>query len=296
MNKLGYCCINTTLRRNKIYTSRSLIRRTFDINKASELAIKNCQDLLTILKWNLKNNIYVFRISSDLFPRITDKICGYNLNELSTFKEIEASLSAAGKFAYDNNMILSCHPGPYTVLGSVREDVVQNSIKEIKFHSLIGDMLRLNAPNLQFHINFHIGNKFSFESGDRFCKNFELLPENIQKYIIIENDDKRSCWSLLKLYENIHKKIGVPLTFDYHHSKFSREDDITDYEEFLLSKKTWSNDVFQETHFSSSENNTPKHSDYILDEIPKWMINDDRIYILLEAKAKELAVMKYCSC
>jgi UV DNA damage endonuclease len=266
------------------------------MDKASELALNNCQDLIKILKWNLENNIYVFRISSDLFPRITDKFCGYKLDQLSTFNEIQNTLSEAGKFAYDNKMILSCHPGPYTVLGSQDDEVVKNSIKEIEYHALIGDMLKIYAPDLQFYINFHIGNKFSVESGDRFCKNFESLPYSIQEMIIIENDDKKSCWSISKLYENIHKKIGIPLTFDYHHSKFSREDDITDYEEFLLAKQTWGRDVYQETHFSSSENNNPKHSDYILDEIPEWMINDDKIYILLEAKAKELAVLKYCSC
>jgi len=49
----------------------------------------------------------------------------------------------------------------------------------------------------------------------------------------------------------------------------------------------------QEVHYSSSDNDNPKHSDYILEEIPEWLINDPDIYILLEAKEKELAVMDY---
>ncbi len=294
MDKLGYCCINQTLRKNNIYTSRSLIRRTFNMDKASELALQNCQDLITILKWNIEHNIKVFRIGSDIFPRITDKLCGYDFKTLKHSSEIKRLLSEAGKTAYDNNIILSCHPGPYTVLGSKNPEVANNSIKEIMFHSLIGQMLTSDAPNLQFHINFHVGNRFDIESADNFCDNFKRLPVDVQKMVIIENDDKASCWSITKLYKYIYSYIGIPLTFDYHHSKFSRETDISPLDEFKLAKKTWGGrNVLQEVHYSSSENDTPKHSDYILDKIPEWLTNDPDIYILLEAKEKELAVLDY---
>jgi UV DNA damage endonuclease len=293
MDKLGYCCINQTLRKNDIYTSRSLIRRTFSMHKASELALQNCKDLLTILEWNNDNNINVFRIGSDLFPRITDKVCGYELEQLDSINQIETLLAQAGKFAYDNNIIVSCHPGPYTVLGSDNPEVVKGSIREIMYHTFIGNMLRKDAPNLQFHVNFHVGNKFSVESGDRFCKNFDLLPEEAQKMIIIENDDKANCWSVSHLYDHIYKNTGIPITFDCHHSKFSRSEYISALEEFYIAKQTWSKNVLQEVHYSSSDNDNPKHSDYILEEIPEWLINDPDIYILLEAKEKELAVMDY---
>ena len=294
MDNLGYCCINQTLRKKNVYTGRSLIRRTFTIEKASQLALQNCIDLLSIVQWNIDNNINVFRISSDLFPRITDNINRYNFNQLSTEKQICSVLAQVGKLAYDNNIILSCHPGPYTVLGSDKDNVINNSIDEINMHVLIGKLLRSDAPKLQFHINFHVGNKFSPESGERFCANFHKLDDYAKSMITIENDDKANCWSINKLYNHIHRRIGVPLTFDYHHSQFSREPELSHHDEFMLAKITWENrGCLQEVHYSSSENNTPKHSDYILETIPDWLTNDPDIYIHLEAKQKELAVLKY---
>ena len=294
MDNLGYCCLNQTLRADKIYTDRKLIRRTFTMEKAADLALQNCKDLLTILKWNAKHNIKVFRITSNLFPRMTDPQQGYRFTELATHKECEKALNEAGKFAFDNQMILSSHPGPYTVLSSPRDSVVERSTQDIVCHYELGEMLKADAPDLQFHINFHIGTKFDQANGDRFCKSFDALPEKVKSAIIIENDDKASCWSILKLYDHIYSRVGTPLTFDYHHSKFSREPDIPVDYEFAIAKRTWiDRNCKQETHYSSSDNNTPKHSDYVLETIPDWMTKDDSIYIHLEVKAKELALIKY---
>ena len=48
-----------------------MIKKTFiekGIAYASELALKNVWDLLTIVDWNLAHGFGLFRISSDLFP------------------------------------------------------------------------------------------------------------------------------------------------------------------------------------------------------------------------------------
>ena len=80
--RLGYACINTYLRRRHIFTSRTARQET--INKmnrefrssgmkfAQELLKKNLQDLLTILQWNEKNRIRLFRVSSEIAPHITN--------------------------------------------------------------------------------------------------------------------------------------------------------------------------------------------------------------------------------
>ena len=70
MNQLGYACINMNLSNHKpkITTNRSMIKRTFTekgLPYASELALQNCKDLLTILKWNIDNvlNSFVCRLT-----------------------------------------------------------------------------------------------------------------------------------------------------------------------------------------------------------------------------------------
>ena len=74
--RYGYCCINLSINEGKkdserIYTNRSLTKKTFlegGLKKASELALKNVQDLEHIIEWNRDNGIMMFRMSSDLFP------------------------------------------------------------------------------------------------------------------------------------------------------------------------------------------------------------------------------------
>ena len=73
-NELGYACINMGFsslpKSQRITTNRSMIKRTFqdrDI-KYARLTLQNLRDLHTILEWNLENDIYFYRLSSDIIP------------------------------------------------------------------------------------------------------------------------------------------------------------------------------------------------------------------------------------
>ena len=68
---VGYCCINNTLNKRGITTGRAMRKATFEakgLKYASELALANANDLLTILKWNADNGVKVFRMGSGIFP------------------------------------------------------------------------------------------------------------------------------------------------------------------------------------------------------------------------------------
>ena len=117
--RIGYPCINLTLSRNnpKVLTNRSMIKKTFiskGLGYVSELALANCQDLIKILKWNVKHNIRLFRLSSEIFPWSSE----YKLHQLPDFNKIKSLLIKAGSFANTNNLRLTSHPGPFNVLAS----------------------------------------------------------------------------------------------------------------------------------------------------------------------------------
>jgi UV DNA damage endonuclease len=104
-------------------------------------------------------------------------------------------------------------------------------------------------------------------------------------------------WSTKMLYDYFHKEIGIPITFDYHHHKF-HPDELTEKEALELARSTWPDNVRQCCHYSESrarEKQDPKiraqaHSDYIRDEINTYGMDLD---IVIEAKAKELALLEY---
>ena len=128
---------------------------------------------------------------------------------------------------------------------------------------------------------------------DRFCKNFERLPESVQTRLTVENDDKASMYSVKDLYEGIHKRIGIPIAFDYHHYKFNTGGQ-TEQEALEMALSTWG-DITPVVHYSESrskehldESIRPQaHSD-LIQELPNTYGNE--VDIMVEAKHKELAI------
>lgn len=294
--KLGYCCINLSLNQNskiKVSTNRSLIKRTFSMEKASELARQNVKDLKTILEWNVKNSIFSYRISSEMFPRISET--NYEIESLLDAKEIIKDLQDIGKFIKQNDIQISFHPGPFNCLGSPNPQVIEKTIIDLECHNKICNLI---GSDLWFPINFHVGGSYGQkyeETSERFCNNFQKLSKSLRERVVIENDDKANGWSCHRLFELIHKKIDIPITLDLHHSIFSKSPDVSIEEEFELVSPTWKNKP-QMLHYSESANklkDIPKHSDYLEKDLPDWLKQKSNIFIELECKAKDLALLKW---
>lgn len=294
----GYCCINTTLQKSdKITTNRSMIKRTFadkGIVYASELALANVKDLVKIINWNNRQGIKLFRISSDMFPWMSE----YNLSDLPDYDKISNILQGAGKIAMDNNQRLTFHPGPFDVLASTTQSVVDKCIKDLNKHGEIMDLLGLprdhSAP-INIHVNTTQGGKEA--AMQRFCDNFYLLDASVRTRLVVENDDKEKQYTTEDLYQGVYSKVGVPITFDYHHH-WCHPGELTQEEALKLASTTWPKGIKQLVHYSScqmihedeTQTNKRAHADYIYEHIETYGLILD---IELEAKAKELALLQY---
>ena len=128
MVRFGYACINMDLQEVKgIQTSRGMIKRTFQQKGAayaSELALKNCQDLIEVVRWNNKHGVRVFRVTSCLFPWASE----YDIDTLPDIEEISEALAEVGRVAAAGGQRLSLHPGPFNILASDTDLVVENCI------------------------------------------------------------------------------------------------------------------------------------------------------------------------
>jgi len=298
MNRMGYACINMQLSNQKprVYTGRSMIKRTFKskgINYASELGLQNCKDLFEIIKWNHDNGFNFFRITSNLFPWCSE----YKLSDMPDYDEICDVLSNAGSYAIDNDIRITCHPGPFNVLTSPHEHVVENCIKDLTTHGEVFDLMNLSRTPYN-KINIHIGGAYGdkVSSMERFCKNFHRLPDSVKSRLTVENDDKASMYSVVDLYEGVYKVIGIPIVFDYHHHRFCNGG-LSEEDALEVAISTWNN-IVPVVHYSESRNieqednkiRPQAHSDYVYDYIDTY---GNRVDIMVEAKAKELAVLKY---
>lgn len=302
---LGYCCINLTLKPDGVSTNRGMIKRTFKekgLPFASELALLNILDLKKILAWNVENGIKIFRMSSDLFPWMSE----YEFHDLPDFARIKSELESVGKFVLDHNLRVGFHPGQFNVLPSPREHVVQNSIRDLNQHARILDLMGLPA-NHMYSLNIHVGGSFKEKDQTddeakaltmaRFCDNYYCLSSSARLRLVIENDDKATQFGVKDLYSGLHKKIGIPITFDFFHHTFCTND-LTTEEAARLAASTWQPGIRPLAHYSSSrkvneemDTKSPRaHADLVWEKIPDVGHIFD---IEIEAKAKDLALLKY---
>ena len=293
---LGYACINTALSANKIFTNRTMRRKTFDaqgIDYVSDLALLNVKDLKTIVQWNNEMKIKLFRLSSQIFPWSDE----YDVKTLKDYDEIASRMREIGQIAKDGGQRLTMHPGPYNCLASPTQKVVEKTIRELNFHSEQFNMMGYD-PSPYNKINIHVGGAYGDKKGtlDAFCHNFNLLNEDTKKRLVIENDDSPNEYSVNDLYWGIYKQIGIPITFDYFHHKFNTGD-LTEEEALRMASTTWPKGIAQCCHYSESrrkekldESIRPQaHSDLIYEKIQTYGLEPD---IVIEAKLKEQSIFK----
>jgi len=300
---LGYACINTELAkpikegrkvlRERITTNRSMIHRTFKsrgVAYASQLSLQNCLDLEKILKWNEEKDIKFFRMSSEIFPWASK----YKFEDLPDWKKIKQSLIRTGAYAQSKGHRLTFHPGPFNKLTSPNENVVQNTITDLEIHGKVLDEMGLSRTpynKINIHVGAHYNNKPMAISN--FCKNFERLSESVRSRLTVENDDKASLYSTKELYEEIYKRIGIPVVHDLHHHTFCTGG-LTNEEALKLATKTWGV-VKPVVHYSQSraeEHNDKKikanaHSDSYWTAVNTYGQDVD---VMLECKHKEVGL------
>jgi UV DNA damage endonuclease len=302
--RLGYCCINNTLRNSdpEVYSSRSITAAKFNLELASERGLNNVYDILKILKWNEEHDIRVFRIGSEPLPRSGDFKVGYKIDDLKDSKEIRDVLAEIGKYAKTHSHSLSFHPGQYVCLGSPRHNVIDLGIKALEAENEVADAICRDV-SLDIPINIHVGGSYNgdFENtSNRFIDSFSKLSPNLKSRLTLENDDKKSCWSIRRLYDMIYKKTAVPICADLHHWLFCNEtdgkNDLESMEkDFDLAYETW-RDRSMQIHYSQSptkEKLIPAHSDMYRDPIPNFVEKYENSHIHLECKNKEIALLDY---
>ena len=306
--RYGYACINMRLSYPQKYggkekgvkpitTGRSMIKRTFEtkgLDYASELTLLNVKDLDSIIDYNVMYGYNFFRITSGLAPWKSE----YSWDDLKDIEDIRWYLHSVGIKAETHDVRITSHPGPFNVLTSPHEHVVKNCIGDLTDHADVFDMMGLSRTPYN-KINIHLGGAYGDKESamERFCKNFEQLPESAQTRLTVENDDKASMYSVQELYDGIYKRIGIPIVFDYHHHRFC-DGGLTEQEALELAMSTWPKDIVPVVHYSESrskeqmdESIKPQaHSDYVYDYINTYGNDVD---IMIEAKHKELAVEKY---
>ena len=299
MVQLGLCCLNISLRSKKtpIFSSRSVQLKTLEskgVDFLKEKIIQNLKDTLRLMDWNEENGIKVFRLSSDLFPHMSNsKAPSYD------FEFAKELLEEIGNKSKTLNQRLTFHPGQYNVIGANSKTVLENTIRDLKYHADVLDLMGLdNNSVMVIHAGGIYGDKK--KTKERWCKQYNTLPENVKNRLVLENCENN--FSIEDCLE-VSEIVNIPVVFDTHHFecyKLLHKEEEFQNPNYYIPKilKTWERRNIK-PKFHVSEQGTGRighHSDFI-ETIPDYLLEipekfNLEIDIMIEAKMKELAIFK----
>ena len=204
---LGLTCISEELKEKdkKKYSFRTMTRKRFNdlcvkdgknetIKELSSRILHNVRATRYIIRHCIRNNILHYRLSSALFPLITDENTDVSYEDLPDKVSIQEELKFAGKIAKKFNLSIGSHPDQFNVLASPDRDKVSRTINELNFQASVLDMLGLpqdhTAP-MNIHINYTPKADETLEVvATRFFRNLSMCDKGVYKRLTIENEDK----------------------------------------------------------------------------------------------------------
>ncbi len=278
--RLGYACLNMTLGR-KMRTLRLATLRARGLPYLQSLVDENLMLLTDVLRWNRTHGIMMFRISSDLVPFGSHADVDLARIDFSAAREVPALATG---------MRLSMHPGQFTVI-SASGAVWENSYRELLYHAEVMDRLGI-AGDIILHGGGVYGDRAT--TARRIAAHVEALPDALRRRLRLENDER--AWSVDDLLP-ICEATGTPLVVDnLHHSLNGAE---------TLEALPWSRILATwggrrpKLHYSEQdpEKQAGAHSAYVSVDLFRAFraavpLGDDAFDVMLECKAKELALLR----
>lgn len=227
------------------------------IRKLERIAISNLQTTLRLLKHNEASDIHFYRLTSRLIPLANHE----ELLDWDYMKPLKEILHEVGDFAKKHKIRIDFHPDHFVLINSLKKSILKNSIKTLKLHYLLLKGMGIDPAH---RCVMHVGGNYkeTEKSLERFVDNWMLVPQPIQKMIMLENDD-----TSFTLEDTLYlcEKLGVPLVFDYHHHlAHHRHADWEDNWDRVI--HTWDNSPLPiKMHISSPKNEKAfrHHSDYV---------------------------------
>ena len=290
MIRFGLCCI---FRKEPIKFRRTTAKylqafsRNQQLKHLAEICRHNARALHKALRYCLDHDIKDFRINSQILPLKTHPKIGYRMEDLPFYDQIIQTFKECGRFCRKHDIRTTFHPDQFILLSSPSSDVVKRSIADLTYQTEVTRWLNADV------INIHGGGAYGDKSASlrRLRKRIEQLPEAVRSRLTLENDDRvYTPKDLLPVCQD----MVIPLVYDVHHHRCLRDGSSVEATT-EMAIDTWSLEPL--FHLSSPKNgwesgNPRNHHDYIdADDFPSCWTNID-ITVEVEAKAKELAVLK----
>jgi UV DNA damage endonuclease len=259
--------------------------------------------LARVFAYMRAEDLRMYRITSDFVPYATHPDMPQFHRQIEQHAE---ELLRLGHLAREGGIRLSLHPSQYVVLNATDDSIVQKSIADLDSQSLLLDVMQQGPEAV---VVLHIGGVYGDRAAalERFVRAYQRLSEPARRRLVIENDEisftiEHCLW--------VRERTGLRVIFDHQHHRLN-PGSMGTAEAARAALATWPSGVTPKMHFSSPRLDgreikrgkevriepplLRQHADYIdpwtfADFLGK--LADLRFDVMLEAKAKDLAVLK----
>lgn len=283
MIRIGYPTQNLTIPAG---TNRTLrLANLPDREKVRGLVRENIAGLREILEWNARHEVGLFRMGQSLIPFASHPAFPYDWES-----EHGDSLREAGALARTLGIRLSMHPGQYIQPGSLKLEVAERSLVELRYVTRVFDLIGSPDSVLVLHMGGAYEDRAA--TANRFVE--KMRPEaDVLRYLALENDER--IWTAKEITKTA-TSLGVPAITDTLHHALN-PGGLSLREALDLSLPTWSvRDARPKLHLSSQDPaKQPGAHSYAID-IEDWSALVDALEgrdtdVMVEAKGKEQALI-----
>lgn len=190
-----------------------LNRQTREVaeQKLWDLMVQNIESVRLLIQriGSQEEPLRMLRLSSEVFPCYTEPKWNYFWKRPDVRQYAEHRLAIVGDTARGLGVRLSFHPGPFTVLASHRDDIVDLSIDEVEYHCDMVRWMGYGKSFQDFKVNIHISGK---RGPDGVRAVYGRLSPEARNCLTIENEEMThgldQCLSIGDLF---------PIVLDIHH-------------------------------------------------------------------------------
>jgi UV DNA damage endonuclease len=280
--QLGYPTQNLTIPAS---TNRTLrLASLVDVERVKGLVRENIADLKSILRWNADHGVGLFRMGQNLIPFASHPAFPYDWET-----EHGEALREAGELARDLSIRLSMHPGQYINPGSLKPEVVERSLRELRYVARLFDLL--GSPDGVAVL--HMGGAYADKQGSaaRFIEVMRF-EARVLRYLALENDER--VWTVAQVTRTADA-LGIPAITDAFHHDLN-PGGLTLKEALDLSLPTWApRSVRPKLHLSSQDPAKQAGAHAYSVDSRDWQallggIGGREADVMVEAKGKEQAL------
>jgi UV DNA damage repair endonuclease len=180
------------------------------------------QKIYDIMERNITNTLNLVNLVGTLAPELrmvrlsSDILSFYTVPEFNDFwkqadvvNRMEHLFALVGESARANDVRLSMHPGQFTVLASVNQNIVERSIEEFEYHADMARYMGYGEQFQDFKINVHISGK---QGPQGIIDVIPRLSPEARNCITIENDE--NSWGI---ESSLELASHCALVLDIHH-------------------------------------------------------------------------------